>query len=132
MILLDTSGLFCLLDADDERYAVAREFYAADAQRLTHDYVLAEFVPLCRTRKLEPMSAIAFVVDLLDSREVEVIWVNEVLHRQGLELLQARPDKAYSLCDSVSFLLMRQRGLTEALTTDRHFEQEGFVRLLKP
>ena len=43
-----------------------------------------------------------------------------------------RQDKTYSMCDSVSFVLMRQRGITEALTTDRHFEQEGFTRLLQP
>jgi predicted nucleic acid-binding protein len=36
-----------------------------------------------------------------------------------------------SSCDRVSFVTMRQYGITEALTTDRHFEQEGFVRLLK-
>ncbi len=41
-------------------------------------------------------------------------------------------DKTYSLCDAVSFVLMRLEGITEALTTDHHFEQEGFVRLLKP
>ncbi|MEH2285259.1 MAG: hypothetical protein V7K90_28760 [Nostoc sp.] len=44
----------------------------------------------------------------------------------------ARQDKSYSLCDAVSFVLMRQRGVTEALTTDHHFEQEGFRRLLLP
>jgi len=38
--------------------------------------------------------------------------------------------KTYSLCDAVSFVLMRRRSLSEALTTDRHFEQEGFRRLL--
>jgi len=47
-------------------------------------------------------------------------------------MLLDRLDKTYSLCDAVSFVLMRERELTEALTTDRHFEQEGFVRLLKP
>ena len=41
-----------------------------------------------------------------------------------------RFDKNYSLCDAVSFILMRRRGLYEALTTDHHFEQEGFRRLL--
>lgn len=47
-----------------------------------------------------------------------------------MALLMARPDKASFQCDAVSFILMRQRRITEALTTDRHFEQEGFQRLL--
>ncbi len=45
--------------------------------------------------------------------------------------LVARADKEWSLVDCASFVVMQQRGLTEALTTDRHFEQAGFVRLLK-
>jgi predicted nucleic acid-binding protein len=47
-----------------------------------------------------------------------------------MSLLLARQDKTYTLCDAVSFVLMRKRQITEALTTDRHFEQEGFRRLL--
>ena len=43
---------------------------------------------------------------------------------------KARPDKTYSLCDAISFVLMRRQGIQEALTTDRHFEQEGFRKLL--
>jgi predicted nucleic acid-binding protein len=54
------------------------------------------------------------------------------MHLAAMTLLEERPDKTYSLCDAVSFLLMRQRGITDALTTDRHFEREGFVRLLTP
>jgi predicted nucleic acid-binding protein len=69
---------------------------------------------------------------LLTDAEVEVVWVDQALHQQALDLLFARPDKTYSLCDAVSFVLMRERGETEALTTDRHFEQEGLVRLLNP
>jgi uncharacterized protein len=52
------------------------------------------------------------------------------LHQEAMDLLLARQDKTYSLCDAVSFVLMRRRGIGDALTTDRHFEQEGFVRLL--
>ncbi len=51
------------------------------------------------------------------------------LHTKAVELLKERYDKSYSLCDAVSFVLMRERSITEALTTDRHFEQEGFNRL---
>jgi predicted nucleic acid-binding protein len=47
-----------------------------------------------------------------------------------MDLLLARHDKTYSLCDAVSFVVMRQHHLAEALTTDHHFEQEGFQRLL--
>jgi predicted nucleic acid-binding protein len=71
-----------------------------------------------------------YLSDLMDSPDIEVVWVAEVLHRAAHALLVARPDKAYSLCDAVSFILMRQRGIDTALTTDRHFEQEGFRRLL--
>jgi predicted nucleic acid-binding protein len=67
---------------------------------------------------------------LLANDYVEIVWVDEKLHRQAIDLLLARPDKTYSLCDAVSFILMRQKGIREALTTDQHFEQEGFIRLL--
>ena len=68
--------------------------------------------------------------DLLESPDIETEWVDELLHRTALALLQERPDKTYSLCDAVSFMLMRRHDITEALTTDRHFEQEGCRRLL--
>jgi predicted nucleic acid-binding protein len=57
-------------------------------------------------------------------------WVDETLHRDALAFLQTRPDKSYSLCDAVSFLVMRDSNIREALTTDKHFVQEGFVKLL--
>ena len=67
---------------------------------------------------------------LLQDPLTEMYWVDESLFRAGLALVNARPDKSYSLCDAVSFLILRRRGLTQALTTDHHFEQEGFHRLL--
>jgi predicted nucleic acid-binding protein len=94
--------------------------------------VLAEFVPLCQARALNRADTLAFVVDLLDNPHVDVLWVDETLHRAALALLHERLDKTYSLCDAVSFVLMRHRGITEALATDHHFVQEGFVRLLNP
>ncbi len=46
-------------------------------------------------------------------------------------MLAERPDKEWSLVDCASFVLMRQREINEALTSDHHFEQAGFSRLLK-
>jgi predicted nucleic acid-binding protein len=86
---------------------------------------------LALVRGLPRRETIAFTTALLDHPQVEVVLVDEPLHRDAMHLLEIRIDKRYSLCDAVSFLLMRQRQMTDALTTDHHFEQEGLVRLLK-
>jgi predicted nucleic acid-binding protein len=129
-MLLDTSGLLCFFDDDDHRHQDAVAFFQAAASLVTHDYVLAEFVPLCRSRGLEREKTLSFVHSLLENPLVEIVWADESLYERALSLLEARLDKTYSLCDAVSFVLMRERGIAEALTTDRHFKQEGFVRLL--
>lgn len=129
-MLLDTSGLMCLFDQDDARHADAQILFDVASVKLTHSYVLAEFVALAEARGAPRRPALAFVVDLQDSTEVEVIYVDEALHRDALRLLQQRLDKAWTLCDAVSILLMQRRELTEALTTDHHFEQAGLKRLL--
>jgi predicted nucleic acid-binding protein len=49
----------------------------------------------------------------------------------GLALYEARPDKGYSLADRISMQTMRREGLTDVLTNDRHFEQEGFRAMFR-
>lgn len=53
------------------------------------------------------------------------------LHNRSIKLYASRPDKQWSLTDCISFEVMRREGITEALTGDHHFEQAGFVALLK-
>jgi predicted nucleic acid-binding protein len=129
-MLLDTSGLFYYYHRDEPQHADAVRFFNSAPFPITHSYVLAEFVPLCQARGLPRAAALTSAAGLLDNASVNFVWVDEGLHRDALSLLQNRLDKTYSLCDAVSFLLMRRHGLGDALTTDRHFEQEGFGRLL--
>ncbi len=49
---------------------------------------------------------------------------------RGIKLFDARPDKEWSLTDCISFEVMAELGLTDALTADHHFEQAGFRALL--
>jgi predicted nucleic acid-binding protein len=129
-MFLDTSGLLSLYDSRDSFHQDAvREFHRAD-RLLTHNYVLAELVALVNARNLPRRDALDYIRDLLDHPLIEVLWVDEAFHRAGLNLLSHRTDKSHSLCDAISFLQMHERGITEALTADRHFEQEGLVRLL--
>jgi uncharacterized protein len=132
MMLLDTSGLLSYLDTDDPRHADAVTFLNAAPLRLTHSYVLAELVALSHARRINRDATLGLLAEIMDDPDFEVVWVDEPLHRAAFALLLDRPDKNYSLCDAASFVLMRQRSLSEALTTDHHFEQEGFVHLLKP
>ena len=62
----------------------------------------------------------------LTSRTVRVVPQSHESFLDGLALYEARPDKGYSLTDCISMQTMRREGLTDALTNDRHFEQEGF------
>ena len=129
-MLLDTSGLLCLFHAGELQYADAVTFFDAALFKLTTNYILAELIALAQVRRLPRPQTLAFIADLQDSPEVMVSYVDEQLHRQALAFLQRRPDKNWSLCDAVSMVLMQQRGITDALTTDHHFAQAGFVRLL--
>lgn len=129
-MLLDTSGLLCLHHRAEPLHQQARLHYVQARSRITHSYVLAEFVALATVRRLPRMPVLAYMNDLLDNPDIEMVWVDKVLHSEAMTLLLARQDKTYSLCDAVSFVLMRERRVTDGLTTDRHFEQEGFRRLL--
>jgi predicted nucleic acid-binding protein len=129
-MLLDTSGLLCLHHRAEPLHQTARDAYRSARGRLTRGYVLAEFVALAQARRIPRAAALAFIVDLAANPDIEVVWVGGALHGRAVDLLRTRSDKTYSLCDAASFILMRERGVAEALTTDRHFEQEGFRRLL--
>jgi predicted nucleic acid-binding protein len=61
----------------------------------------------------------------------EVVPVSASLLNEAIELYHRYQDKAWTLTDCISFLIMRERGITEALTGDRHFEQAGFIAMLK-
>lgn len=131
-MLLDTSGLLSFLHKGEPNHVEAVRLMVVAPSRLTHSYVLAELVALAHARKLPIGPVLDFLADLRDGLPIEVVFVDRDLHDKAVDLLRRRPDKRWSLCDAVSFALMTDRGLSEALTTDHHFEQAGFIRLLRP
>lgn len=130
-LLLDTSGLLCLFDKADSRHQSAHDFFRQAKSLLTTNYVLAEFLPLVMSRKLHRTSSLFFLQHLVLLPRLELVWVDEAIHQKAMKLIENRLDKNYSLCDAVSFVVMRARQINAALSTDKHFEQEGFQRLLK-
>ncbi|OLE53092.1 MAG: VapC toxin family PIN domain ribonuclease [Acidobacteria bacterium 13_1_20CM_3_53_8] len=132
----DTSGWGNLINAREPFHARAAQLYrerrAQGYTVLTSSYILSELISLMTSPlRIPRATTINFIDSLKTSAYVEVVHVDETLDMAAWQLLKQRPDKLWSLVDCVSFVLMQQRGIDEALTTDHNFEQAGFTRLLK-
>jgi predicted nucleic acid-binding protein len=75
---------------------------------------------------------VALAVDaIMADPNTEVVPQSALLFRDALAHFRQHLDKEWGLTDCSSFVIMRQRGLHEALTHDHHFEQAGYVALLR-
>jgi predicted nucleic acid-binding protein len=129
----DTSGWIALLNRTDSLHATAtkiyRERFAAGWSAITHDAVLLEVGNGLASSRFRA-SVVLWRKRLASSRNISVVPLTAELQEAGWQLYAARPDKDWGVVDCISFALMRELGLSEALTADRHFEQAGFVKLL--
>ena len=103
----------------------------SETRLVTTEEVLTEFLAAVSahgnyTRRL----ACRLVRAIINDRTVEVIAQSHESFLAGLALYERRPDKEYSLVDCISMNVMRRRNIHAVLTRDRHFSQEGFIRLL--
>jgi len=126
----DTSYFLALLIAGDENHAAAQEW----AARSRNPIVTTEFVVLEVANFLSPPATrgllAGFLRALYSDARLTLLGASSEQLKQGCDLYLARKDKSWSLTDCISFEIMRQRGITDALTADRHFEQAGFNVLL--
>ena len=135
-LFADTSGLGNLADPTQPFHSVAASLYRAARNQnrkvVTTYAVLAELGALltCPVR-FSRAPIVSFIDDWKTSPYVEVVHVDALLDDESWQLLKSRQDKDWSLVDCASFATMTRRRISEALTTDHHFEQAGFVRLLK-
>lgn len=111
----------------DRVVAFARDFHA---RLLTTDWVLMEVADALAKSECRPRVR-DFIQHLRQAPGCEVVPASRELMDRALALFQQHADKEWTLTDCASFVAMREAGLTEALTQDRHFEQAGFTALLK-
>lgn len=136
-IFADTAGWGHLIDPTQARHVQAAILYRMGRQQgrkfITTNYILTELIALLTSPLRIPRpTIITFINSLKTSPYVEIVHIDATLDEQAWRLLSQRQDKEWSLVDCASFVLMQRRGLLEAFTTDEHFEQAGFIRLLKP
>ena len=129
-VFADSFYFIALLNERDARHREIRQFAAEhQMQVVTTRWVLAEVADaLCQARWRNKVGAfIAFVMAI---PKFTVHSQSDTLFERGLALYRSRTDKDWSLTDCISFTVMADEELTEALTGDRHFEQAGFHALL--
>ncbi len=92
--------------------------------------ILAELVALLSSRYHLPRQQVITVINALKTdASVEIVHIEQSTDNEAWALLEARTDKEWSLVDASSFVVMRHFGIAQALTTDHHFTQAGFIRL---
>ena len=130
-VFADSFYFLALWNAEDRGHAKAlaftKDYHGA---LLTTDWVVVELGDaLARPPNRERFLRLFRV--LQRQPELTIIPAGPSLLQQGLNLYENRPDKDWSLTDCLSFVVMQRQGITDALTGDKHFEQAGFVALLK-
>ena len=126
----DSVFYFALLSERDEYHDRAVDLNDQARRMVTTQWVLMEVAD-----GLAGVGQRAHCVNLFDAlsraKALAIIPASDSMFRLGLDLYRQRPDKEWSLTDCISFVAMRERNLREALTGDHHFEQAGFVAMLK-
>ena len=133
-LFADTFYWVALADFTDSahRRALAFAIEHEGSPIVTTDEVLVEYLTFFATaHERMRRKAVTHAQRILDDPDVRVIPQSRESFLTGMALYGARPDKGYSLTDCISMQTMRREGLTEVLTNDRHFEQEGFRALFR-
>jgi predicted nucleic acid-binding protein len=133
-VFVDTSAWIAVSYAPDPLRPVVLN-RLAELQRdkralVTTSAVITEVLDGFASHRLRFL-AIPFRARLRAIPHLEVVHVSEEIFERGWDLYASRPDKDWSLTDCVSFVVMSDRAMTNALAHDRHFEQAGFRALLR-
>jgi uncharacterized protein len=127
----DTSFFLALLRDDDELHALAIEQWKVTRPVVTTEFIVLELGNAC-ARAEDHDDFLALVAGIRTNSRIRVLPLATSLLDRGLDRMSRRPDKDWSLTDCISFVVMEDERIQEALTGDRDFEQAGFVALLKP
>jgi predicted nucleic acid-binding protein len=130
-LFADTSFYVAIFSPLDALHAKAKGIAAAHRGRIvTTQFVLVEVGNFfCKGKGRAVFQTM--MQNLRVAPDIVIVPASTDLFDKGLAYFSSRPDKDWSLTDCTSFVVMQELGLTEALTADHHFEQAGYVALLK-
>jgi hypothetical protein len=133
LTFVDASGWIALVNANDTLHQQSVRLFE---QRLNEGrgFVTSSVVLLEVGNWLSPVPlrrlASGLVERIEHSTRIQVVELTPELYRKGWQLYRERPDKDWGVIDCITFTIMQERNIVEALSGDRHFQQAGFVALL--
>ncbi len=130
---VDTLYLVALFNPRDQWHqrAIATSKLVADTRLITTEDVFVELLNFfSEYGEKARRGAVTQTEEILGGANIEVVPQSHAAFMAGLALYKARPDKGYSLTDCISMNAMREREVSDVLTHDEHFRQEGFNVLL--
>jgi predicted nucleic acid-binding protein len=131
---LDTSFAIALSSITDQNHPRAVELahqIEKDGTRLVTTQAILLEIGNALSKKRHRVAAIQLLESLDTDPSIEIISLTDSLYRLAFDLFKQREDKEWGLVDCISFVVMQNRGITDALTADAHFQQAGFRALLK-
>lgn len=136
-VFIDTAGWANLFIATESCHQQAVQWFSQARQQkskmVTTNYILLELVALLNSRvRISHTKLFDYIEAAKTAPYINLIHIDAAIDTAAWTLLKNRPDKDWSLVDASSFVIMQRMEIYEALTTDHHFEQAGFIRLLKP
>ncbi|MBA3920897.1 MAG: type II toxin-antitoxin system VapC family toxin [Nostocaceae cyanobacterium] len=131
-VFLDTSYALALSVRNDNLHLraihLAELLEAAVTSLVTTQAVILE-IGNSLSRQRYRQASVRLLNSLSTDPNIEIVPLSEQLYTQ-VQLYCSRADKEWGLVDCVSFIVMQERGITQALTGDEHFQQAGFRALL--
>ena len=130
-VFADTYALIAWLNPRDTAHALVAAYLDGLTGRLvTTEWVLVELADALSAPAARS-TAVAFLRAVRADPQFDIVGYDLAVYQAGFHLYAARADKTWSLTDCISFEVMKQRGLSDALTADHHFEQAGFRAVFK-
>lgn len=133
-VFLDTAYAIALSSPKDNHHEAAARL-AADIKRqivrmVTTSAVVTE-IGDSLSKAIHRAAAVRLIRSIEQDNNITVIHVDAELLERAFELFANRPDKEWGLTDCISFVVMGDHEIADALTADKHFEQAGFRALLR-